>query len=189
MFCPKLKTAEDHDLLVLHNPVAAARFFDHVVRLMIKHVLGVGEDHPGLYGETAAYYSTIEQQGCLTLHLHLILWIKGALSPQQIRDKIMNADSIFQQELINYLESCHIGEFMTGTIDQVSNQRPILDNKIGQGIHTIIDPTIIVTENKIDSTYIDPTQTLPQKTSLGCKDNNHLIYIETCDACTKSSNE
>lgn len=29
----------------------------------IKHVLGVGTDHPGLYGKTSAYYGTVEQQG------------------------------------------------------------------------------------------------------------------------------
>ena len=47
----------------------------------IKHVLGVGMNHPGYFGGTEAYYGTVEQQGRLTLHLHLLLWIKGALSP------------------------------------------------------------------------------------------------------------
>jgi len=64
--------------------VAAARFFDLMIRMFIKHVLGVGSDHPGLYGNTSGYYETVEQQGRLTLHLHTILWIQNALSPQKI---------------------------------------------------------------------------------------------------------
>ena len=44
-----------------------SRFFHLIVQMFIKHVLGVGN--------TSAYYGTVEQQGCLTLHLHLLLWI------------------------------------------------------------------------------------------------------------------
>jgi hypothetical protein len=55
------------------NPVAGARFFHLVVELFIKHVLGVGKKHTGLYGDTSAYYGTVEQQGRLTLQLHLLL--------------------------------------------------------------------------------------------------------------------
>ena len=51
------------------------------------------QDHTGLYGKTSGYYGTVEQQGRLTLHLHLLLWIKGALSPQDIRDRLMSGDS------------------------------------------------------------------------------------------------
>ncbi len=87
-----------------------------LVKMTIKHVFGVGVDHPGLYGKTSAYYGTVEQQGRLTLHMHMLLWIDGALSPQDIRDRIMKSNSKFQLELVKYLESCHMGEFMTGNM-------------------------------------------------------------------------
>ena len=48
------------------------------------HVLGFKTKHPGFYGKTEAYYGTVEQQGRLTLHLHMLLWIKNALPPQDI---------------------------------------------------------------------------------------------------------
>ena len=51
-----------------------------MVELFIKHILGIGTDHEGLFGETSAYYGTVEQQGRLTLHLHLLLWIVGSPS-------------------------------------------------------------------------------------------------------------
>ncbi|THU99287.1 hypothetical protein K435DRAFT_590354, partial [Dendrothele bispora CBS 962.96] len=56
------------------------------VTMFIKHILGVDSDHDGIFGQTAAHYGTVEQQGRLTLHLHMLLWIKGSYSPQEIRD-------------------------------------------------------------------------------------------------------
>jgi hypothetical protein len=76
-FTPELRTSADRNRLIASNPVAAARFFDLMVRSFIKNVLGVENNHPGLYGKTSGYYGTVEQQGRLTLHLHLLLWIDG----------------------------------------------------------------------------------------------------------------
>ena len=53
-------------------------------------------DHPrngitrddGLFGKPSGYYGTVEQQG--------ILWIMNSLTPQEIRDKIMDEDCAFQ---------------------------------------------------------------------------------------------
>src|SRR6202011_4700344 len=94
----------------------------------------------GLYGKTAAYYAAVEQQGRLTLHLHMLLWIMNSLSPQEIRDQIMDPNSDFQKKMVEYLESVHVGEFMTGTMDEVKEQ---------------------VHENMKAEEYQDPTQTLP----------------------------
>jgi hypothetical protein len=93
-----------------------------MVNTFIEHVLGVGQEHRGLYGDTSAYYGTVEQQGRLTLHLHLLLWIRGALTPQEIRDQIMDPSSEFQKKMVEYLESVHQGEFMTGTMEDVRSE-------------------------------------------------------------------
>ncbi|KAJ7304710.1 hypothetical protein DFH08DRAFT_641657, partial [Mycena albidolilacea] len=60
-FSPKIKGSDERIRLIAQNPVAAARFFHHMSMAFIKHVLGVGTDHPGLYGTTDAYYGTVEQ--------------------------------------------------------------------------------------------------------------------------------
>ena len=57
-----------------------------MILAFIKQVLRVDADHPGIYGDTSLYYGNVEQQCHLTLHLHMLLWIKGALTPQEIRD-------------------------------------------------------------------------------------------------------
>ncbi|KAK0442069.1 hypothetical protein EV421DRAFT_1890988 [Armillaria borealis] len=92
-----------------------------MVDLFIKHVLGVGTDHPGAFGQTSSYYGTIEQQGQLTLHLHLLLWIHNALSPQEIRSRLMDTSSTFRQELLAYLEGAHQGDYFDGTQKDILN--------------------------------------------------------------------
>ncbi|KAK0215547.1 hypothetical protein IW262DRAFT_1229362, partial [Armillaria fumosa] len=48
--------------LVTSNPVACARFFRFMVELFLKYVLRVGDDIlNGLFGDTCAYYGTVEQ--------------------------------------------------------------------------------------------------------------------------------
>ncbi|KAF7789846.1 hypothetical protein EIP86_000794 [Pleurotus ostreatoroseus] len=105
--------------LISKNPVAGARFFKTMVELFITHVLGVGADHDGIYGQTAGYYGTVEQQGRLTLHMHLLLWLKRSLTPQEIRDRILDPSSTFQKRFVEYLESVHVGDFCTGTMSDV----------------------------------------------------------------------
>jgi hypothetical protein len=69
-----------------------------MIQAFIKHVLEVDADHSGLYGDTSLYYSTVEQQGHLTLHLHMLLWIRGVLTSQEIRDHIIDSESDFQKK-------------------------------------------------------------------------------------------
>ncbi|KAI5823011.1 hypothetical protein K523DRAFT_191492, partial [Schizophyllum commune Tattone D] len=62
VFKPTLKNWKERSDLVARNPVAAARFFNVMVKAFIKHVLGVGAPHRGMYGPTSAYYAAVEQQ-------------------------------------------------------------------------------------------------------------------------------
>ena len=82
--------------------------------------LVLAKKHPGLYGETKAFYETVEQQGRLTLHLYMLIWIKGAPSPQEVRDKMLDPESKFQKSMVEYLESVHQGEFFDGKLEDVT---------------------------------------------------------------------
>jgi Helitron helicase-like domain at N-terminus len=141
-FQPKLRDHNERYRLIAHNPVAGARFFHFISEMFIKHVLGFGEDHPGVYGNTEAYYGTVEQQGRLTLHMHMLVWLRGSLSPQEIRDRIMDPKSDFQQKMVEYLEGVHVGEFLTGSMSEVKA-------KVEQNM-------------ECGANYQDPTQTLPE---------------------------
>jgi hypothetical protein len=99
---------------IADNPVAAAKFFHFMIEMFIKHILGAGTKHHGLFGETAGYYGTVEQQGRLTLHMHMLLFIAGSLTPQEIRERLMQLEEPFTQSLISYLESLHSASIKTG---------------------------------------------------------------------------
>ena len=160
-FKPELTFSPECSTLIAKNPVAAARFFHFICENFIKHVLGVGSNHPGLYGETDAYYGTVEQQGRLTLHLHLLLWIKGALSPQEIRDRIMDPSSDFQKCIVEYLESVHKGELYGGSFEDIQAQ--CQDAK------------------KNNPEYKDPTHTMPIPPPPLCKNKG-------CNKCLRCTN-
>ena len=152
-FKPNLLPYNERIRMVCKNPVAGARFFNFMIETFITDVLGVGSNHRGLYGDTKAFYGTVEQQGRLTLHLHMLLWIKGCLNPQEMREKILRSDSEWNQKIIDWLESCHSGEFLTGTQEEVSNK---------------------VSENMNNVNYTDPTQILPLHPPKLCE-INHIV--------------
>ncbi len=118
-----------------------------------------------VYNDTSAHYDTVEQQGRLTLHLHMLIWIKGCLSSQEIRDKIMNPTSDFQQRIVEYLESVHVGEFLTGSQNEVKA-------RVAKEMY----------ENK---DYKNPTQTLPNPPPDLC--SNHECD-RNCFNCKKIEN-
>jgi hypothetical protein len=141
---------------ICSNPVACARFFHFFVSTFISDVLGFGTSHMGLYGQTKAFYGTVEQQGRLALHLHIMIWIKGNLTPQEMREQILNPNSDFQEKIIAWIESCQIGEFLTGTKDEVLQRMQDMSNS---------------------EEYKDPTETLPEAPPPMCPTE--------CNACQK----
>ncbi|KAL1739667.1 hypothetical protein HDZ31DRAFT_48999, partial [Schizophyllum fasciatum] len=101
-------------------------------------------DHRGLYGPTSAYYAAVEQQGRLTLHLHTMLWIRGAPSPQSMRERLLADDSEFEKEMIRYLDEMQTGQLLTGPMESVKKHG---EHKSSQDAPT--EPAE------------DPTQTMP----------------------------
>lgn len=113
--CPNGDTYRDRLHIVANNPVAAARFFNLMVKMFIKIILKADMNEEGLFGKTSAYYGTVESQGRLTLHLHLLLWLENADNPQIMRDKALANDEEYKTALISWLESVHSGDFLTAT--------------------------------------------------------------------------
>lgn len=164
-FKPDIRIGDDRLRLISENPVAGARFFHFMIDAFIQHVLGVRktssgnlERGDGIFGSTSAYYGTVEQQGRLTLHLHMLIWVKNSLTPQEIRDRIMDEESDFQRQMVQYLEGCHIGEFLTGSQEQVQKQ---------------------VNSSMIDDEYADPTQTIAEPPPKRCSSPS------TCGGCKR----
>ena len=89
-----------------------------------------------------------------------MLWIKGSLIPQQIKDRFTSKDGMFQKSLIEYLNGCHNGKFLEGVQAEVENfVLPLLnkDSKIGQ--KKVKDPIINVPKSPDDcKLHKDPEQ-------------------------------
>ena len=164
-FKPESLPYDQRTRLVCQNPVAGARFFHFMVETFISDVLGVDKNYCGLYGDTNGYYGTVEQQGRLTLHLHMLIWIKGSLNPQEMREKIMSSDSEWKNKLISWLEHCHTGDFLTGTHADVSLKSA---------------------ENSQLENYSDPTETMPEPPPPSCK-VSHNTDENPCKRCKKST--
>lgn len=105
---------------IAKNLVACSRFFHLMVQLFIEIILHPNSITPGLFRCTSAYYGTVESQARLTLHLHLLLWICGSLSPQKIRDLLLH-DPAYRIHLVTWLEACIQAEFTTGSYGDIAN--------------------------------------------------------------------
>jgi hypothetical protein len=163
-FHPDLAAYEHRLRLICQNPVAGARFFHFVVSIFIQHVLGLSGKHRGLYGKTRAYYGTVEQQGRLTLHLHILLWLIGNLTSQEMRNQILDVNSDFQKKIIAWIESCQVGEFLTGTHQEVMNK---------------------VHKREIVMDYKNPPETMPIPPSMCKMQHKKGENCVTCDNLDK----
>ena len=152
------RSEDERYRLIASNPVAGARFFHFMIQMFICHVLGVENDHRGLYGETAGYYGTVEQQGRLMLHLHMLLWIRGSPSPDELRSKILDPHSDFRQRLVEYLENAHAGDFLMKSKAEVEAD-----------VHVVSQ----------SPDYKNPTETLPEPPPQLC----HNIPRNDCNGC------
>ena len=126
--------------------------------MFIKQVLGIGTAHSGVYGDTSGYYGTVEQQGRLTLHLHMLLWIKGTMSPDDMHQRITDPSSDFHKSLVEYLKSTHSGDFVAGTREAAEENVNIASAQPG---------------------YHDPTETMPETPPSHCLAKN----CEGCKQC------
>jgi hypothetical protein len=93
----------EQSLLVSSNPTVGAKFFNVYLKAFLKTVLGYSEDEVnvegGILGTVKAHYGCVEAQGRGSLHCHMLVWIEGALNPNEIREKVM-ADLNWGQRLL-----------------------------------------------------------------------------------------
>ena len=173
-FNPTLLAYDERARLVCQNPVAGARFFDFMVQTFLTDVLGAqGGNREGFYGPTSGYYGTVEQQGRLTLHMHMLLWISGNLNPEQMREKILSENSEWCKSLLSWLEKCHSGDFMSGT-------------------HAELEVSAHSEQLRANASYEDPTQTLPIPPPPMCKvhpENSAQIECKQCNEFQRWNND
>ena len=94
-------------ILISSNPAVGAKFFNTYLKAFLRAVLGCMDEDlnvdGGILGTVKAHYGCVEAQGRGSLHCHMLIWIEGALNPNEIRDKVMN-DAEWGKRLLDYLD-------------------------------------------------------------------------------------
>jgi len=99
----------EQSILIAKNPVVAAQFFDIYLKAFISTVLGYDATRKdltgGALGLVKAHYGCIEAQGRGTLHCHMLVWLEGALNPNEIRNRVAkDGDTEWGKKLIRFLD-------------------------------------------------------------------------------------
>jgi hypothetical protein len=102
-------TSFQRSVLVVKNPAPAAVFFDEVIQAFIRIILkynpnSVSEEDNGIFGRCNGYYAIVEAQRRGILHCHMLIWLKGNPTPQELRDR-MKEDPLFRDKMFAWLES------------------------------------------------------------------------------------
>ncbi|PPQ80410.1 hypothetical protein CVT26_004432 [Gymnopilus dilepis] len=92
------------------HPAASAMFFDFMIKGFIKIILAHESCSAGLFGHCDAYYGTVEAQGKGTLHCHMLIWLRGHLHPQLLRERLMSSVE-YKSRFVEWLESIIMNEF------------------------------------------------------------------------------
>ena len=97
----------EQSCLVSTNPALGARFFNLYLKAFLRVVLGYDEGEGnvegGVLGKVKAHYGCVEAQGRGSLHCHMLVWIEGALNPNEIQEKVLK-DENWARELLAYLD-------------------------------------------------------------------------------------
>jgi len=73
------------------DPYAAANFFHFLIRTILHTLFGIETTKHkvkvkmGIFGRVRVYFGVVESQNRGSLHLHLILWLEGAPTSEEIR--------------------------------------------------------------------------------------------------------
>ena len=116
--------------LVTKNPAAAAKCFNLYMKAFINAVLGYDDNkhsgNNGILGKVKAYYGTVEAQGRGTLHCHMMIWVEGGLSPDEIKKKIVeDKDEAFKQRLIAFLDDSISAELPVDPDPMIPSYHPL----------------------------------------------------------------
>lgn len=100
------KTQHAHNISI--DSYAAAKFFHFTIQAILETLFQVRatgggrvQSGMGVMGEVAAYFGAVESQGCGSLHLHLLLWLKHAPMPSELQQMLKTEE--FRDHLKIYI--------------------------------------------------------------------------------------
>lgn len=97
------------------NLVAVAQFFEAVCTGIFKHLLVAGSIKDGLLGPVSTYFGTVETNGRGMLHLHCLVWLRGAFYLVELRNRLQSDPqyAINMVKLIDNIVCCSIADILS----------------------------------------------------------------------------
>ncbi|PBK71939.1 hypothetical protein ARMSODRAFT_973480 [Armillaria solidipes] len=91
-----------HAKTIAADPYASAKFFHLITECTLSALAGIqvlkspGRHNilreEGIFGTVQAYIGTVEAQGCGSLHMHVLLWLRGSVTSVQMDDILKKSE-------------------------------------------------------------------------------------------------
>lgn len=98
------------------NSVAIAQSFDVICKEIFEYLLAAGSKTGGIFGPVSTYFGTVETNGRGMLHLHLLVWLRGAYYILFLQQKLQTSPD-YVESMITFIDSiirCLIYDAITG---------------------------------------------------------------------------
>lgn len=115
------------------DPHAAAQFFHFLIRTILLTLFGVNttkykfKSRMGIFGKVRAYFGLVESQNRGSLHLHLLLWLYGAPTSEEMHQLLQQAE--FRAHVLAYIRAnlrAHVSGLETAAaIKKIPNETEI----------------------------------------------------------------
>ena len=95
--------------VIASNPYAAAEYFHFIINAILEELFGITKhkghmtSERGILGELAAYFGVVEAQGRGTLHLHMLIWLRG--TPDCDRMQELLEVEAFREKIKQYIKA------------------------------------------------------------------------------------
>lgn len=104
------------------RPDLAALFFAYVSEAFLEIFLKHNQTEEGFFGHTLAYHGDCENQGRSTYHMHLVVWLRDHLSPDDLKERL-SKDVEYRNALFAWIEE-HIRRNLPGQKDVLLHADP-----------------------------------------------------------------
>jgi hypothetical protein len=146
LFCKTVgPDSVDRALNMASDPYTSARFFRLMIETVLEVLVGVSRPRnqniarrEGLFGMVTSYVGTVEAQERGSLHLHLLLWLRGSPTAAELKQAL--SDDEYREKVKQYIKSMIRADLDNkGTaevralqkVDSVSYSRPLDPRKPG----------------------------------------------------------
>ena len=103
------------------NPVSLSQFFNFLISNILNYLFGQeNEDKLGIFGKLKSYYGMVETQTRGTLHIHMLLWIKGAPNADIFYSKL-DTNEQFKNNITDYINKIITTDYCPSEIKQYEN--------------------------------------------------------------------